>query len=98
MHHDANMRTTVTLDRDLERILRETAVRTRRPFKKVLNDLLRSAVESQSPRADVEPFVVQSRPMGLRAGIDPTGFNRLADDLEAEAFLETRSGTANLRP
>jgi hypothetical protein len=26
--------------------------------------------------------------MGLRAGLDPTGFNRLADDLEAEAFLE----------
>jgi hypothetical protein len=25
----------------------------------------------------------------LRAGLDPAGFNRLADDLEAEAFLET---------
>ncbi len=63
------MRTTVTLDRDVERILRETAVRTRKPFKKVLNDTL--------------------RPMGLRAGHDPAGFNQLADDLEAEAFLET---------
>jgi hypothetical protein len=27
--------------------------------------------------------------MGLRTGHDPTGFNRLADDLEAEAFLDT---------
>lgn len=27
--------------------------------------------------------------MGLRAGHDPAGFNQLADDLEAEAFLET---------
>jgi hypothetical protein len=25
---------------------------------------------------------------GLRAGYDPSGFNQLADDLEADAFLE----------
>lgn len=83
------MRTTVTLDRDLERMLRETAVRTRRPFKKVLNDTLRSALEGQAKIETAEPFVVNARPMGLRTGLDPTGFNRLADDLEAEAFLET---------
>lgn len=81
------MRTTVTLDRDVERLLRETAVRTRRPFKKVLNDALRLALEVQE--GDGEPFAVKARAMGLRNGIDPAGFNRLADDLEAEAFLET---------
>lgn len=79
----------MTLDRDLERILRETAVRTRRPFKKVLNDTLRSALEGQAGMQTAEPFVVEARPMGLRAGLDPSGFNRLADDLEAEAFLES---------
>jgi hypothetical protein len=26
---------------------------------------------------------------GLRAGYDPSGFPQLADDLEAESFLET---------
>ena len=78
----------MTLDRDLERILRETAVRTRRPFKKVLNDTLRGALEGQARMESAEPFVVKARPMGLRAGLDPAGFNRLADDLEAEAFLE----------
>jgi predicted nucleic acid-binding protein len=36
-----------------------------------------------------EPFVLRARPMGLRAGHHPAGFKRLADDLEAEAFLET---------
>lgn len=80
------MRTTVTLDGDLEQALREIAVRTRRPFKKVLNETLRSALEANI-RAP-EPFVVEARPMGLRPGLDPAGFNRLADDLEAEAFLE----------
>jgi hypothetical protein len=82
------MRTTVTLDRDLERILRETAVRTHRPFKKVLNDTLRSALEGQVGTKSIEPFVVQARPMRLRNGLDPAAFNRIGDDLEAEAFLE----------
>jgi hypothetical protein len=83
------MRTTVTLDRDVERILRETALRTRKPFKKVLNDTLRAGIELTAPEQKPEPFVLRSRPMGLRSGHDPAGFNRLADDLEAEAFLET---------
>ena len=83
------MRTTVTLDRDVERILRETAHRTHKPFKKVLNDTLRAGIELSTPDLKIEPFVLQTRPMGLRAGYDPAGFNRLTDDLEAEAFLET---------
>ena len=83
------MRTTVTLDDELERILRETALRTRRPFKKVLNETLRSGLENHTGTTTAEPFVVRARPMGLRSGLDPSAFNRLADDLEAEAFLET---------
>lgn len=83
------MRTTVTLDRDVEQVLRETAARTHRPFKKVLNDTLRVGIEHSTGVGPAEPFVVEARPMGLRAGYDPAGFNSLADDLEAEAFLET---------
>ena len=83
------MITTVTLDRDVERILRETAMRTHKPFKKVLNETLRAGIEQAAGIGEAEPFVLRSRPMGLRAGYDPSGFNQLADDLEAEAFLET---------
>jgi len=83
------VRTTVTLDRDVERILRETAMRTHKPFKKVLNETLRAGIEQAAGIGQAEPFVLRTRPMGLRAGHDPTGFNRLADDLEAEAFLES---------
>lgn len=79
----------MTLDRDVERILRETAVRTHKPFKKVLNETLRAGIEQAAGIGQAEPFVLRTRPMGLRAGYDPAGFNRLADDLEAEAFLET---------
>ena len=83
------MRTTVTLDRDVERILHETAVRTRKPFKKVLNDTLRVGIEQSAGMGQSEQFVLKARPMGLRAGLDPAGFNQLTADLEAEAFLET---------
>lgn len=98
MHHDAYMRTTVTLDRDVERILRETAVRTRKPFKKVLNDTLRAGIEQSTGIGQAEPFVLEARPMGLRAGHDPAGFNRLADDIKAEAFLETTRKLMEHRP
>ena len=92
------MRTTVTLDRDVERILRETAARTHRPFKKVLNDTLRVGIEQSLGIGEPEPFVLKTRPMGLRAGHDPAGFNQLADDLEAEAFLETTRKLMERRP
>jgi hypothetical protein len=43
---------------------------------------------SQKPAAAMSrPFVIQARPLGLRAGLDPAGFNQLADDLELEAVL-----------
>lgn len=92
------MRTTVTLDRDLEQILREVAVRTHRPFKKVLNDTLRSALESKLHPYTIERFVVHPKAMELRAGLDPAGFNRLVDDLEAEAYLETTRQLASHKP
>ena len=70
-------------------MLRETAARTHRPYKKVLNDTLRAGIEQTSGVRQADPFVLKARPMGLRAGHDPTGFNRMGDDLEAEAFLES---------
>lgn len=82
------MRTTVTLDRDVERILRETALRTRKPFNKVLNETLRAGIEQVSGIGQEVPFVLRLRPMGVRTGHDPAGFHRLANDLEADAFLE----------
>lgn len=45
-------------------------------------------VWAESSPARSAPFVVKARGLGLRAGIDPAGFNKLADDLEVDAFLE----------
>jgi hypothetical protein len=82
------MRTTVTLDKDVERLLKETMHRSRRGFKETLNAALRSALGAKTPAVETGSFIVKARPLGLRSGIDPAGFNKLADDLEADAFLE----------
>lgn len=78
------MRTTVTLDKDVERLLKEAMHRTRRSFKETLNRALRAALGPKPAPSDRPAFVVTARPLGLRAGIDPTSFNKLADELEAD--------------
>jgi hypothetical protein len=72
------MRTTVTLDEDVERMLRDAMHRSRKSFKETLNAGLRAGL-GIAPAA-TGPFVVEARSLGLRAGIDPAGFNKLADD------------------
>lgn len=81
------MRTTVTLDPDVERMLRDAMHRSRRSFKETLNTALRAGLSGTSSPAKRAPFVVRARALGLRAGLDPAGFNRLADELEVDAVL-----------
>jgi hypothetical protein len=88
-YHDVSMRTTVTLDRDVEPMLREAMHRSRSGFKQTLNAAIRAGLGQKTAPAASRPFVVQARPLGLRAGLDPAGFNQLADDLELKAVLET---------
>ena len=82
------MRTTVTLDKDVERLLRNAMHRSRKSFKETLNDALRAGLTGKGKQPQREPFVVKARPMGLRPGIDPTSLNKLVDELEVDAFLE----------
>lgn len=88
------MRTTVTLERDVEALLRDKAHRTRRPFKQVLNQTLRAGLAAEPSAPKAVPFVLRARPMHLKAGLDPAGFSKLGDDLEAEAFLEATRALA----
>jgi len=87
------MRTTVTLDKDVERMLREAMHRTRRSFKETLNASVRAGLTGTAPTSQGRPFVVKARPMGLRAGIDPASFGRLADELEVDAFPKKAART-----
>jgi hypothetical protein len=82
------MRTTVTLDKDVERLVRDAMHRSRRSFKETLNAALRTGLAAKPARITGPRFVVKARPMGLRTGIDPASLNKLADALEVDAFLE----------
>jgi hypothetical protein len=83
------MRTTVDLEADIKQFLREEALCTHRPFRRVLNETLRSAIAGAAQAGNFKPFVVKARAMRLRAGLDPLGFSKLSDDLEASAFLDS---------
>lgn len=82
------MRTTVTLDKDVERMLRDAMHRSRKSFKEALNEAVRAGLGTKSGSVKTKKFVVKARSLGLRTGIDTASFNRLADELEVEAFLE----------
>jgi hypothetical protein len=80
------VRTTVTLDKDVEDLLKEAMHRTRRSFKETLNAAVRAALRPVGADSNRPPFVLSARPLGLRTGIDPTSLNKLVDELEADAF------------
>ena len=84
------MRTTVTLDDDVYQALERHSRKTDQPFKKVLNDTIRSGLGlAGRPRKPDRQYRATVFDRALRPGIDPLHLNRLADDLEIEHFAET---------
>ncbi len=81
------MRTTVTLDKDAERLLRTAMHSRHKSFKETLNDAIRSGLGTKPASSRRPRFVIEARPMSLRPGIAPTGLNKLADDLEVDGIL-----------
>ena len=80
------MRTTVTLDPEVEVLLQNAMKRSGQSFEEVLNQAILKRLADEYVEPEEEPFVVAARPMGLRSGIDAGRLNALADDLEADAF------------
>ncbi len=81
------MRTTVTLDKDVERLLQAAMRRTGGSFKQTLNEAIRAGLAGRSAREKPAKFVLKARPLGLRPGVDPTSLNKLVDELEINDFL-----------
>ena len=82
------MRTTVTLDGDVERLLSDQSHRMHQSFKRTLNDAVRTALAPLSGSAEA-PFTVQPTAMGLRAGIDPADLIHQGDLYEVDEFIKT---------
>lgn len=85
------MRTTLTLDDDLARELKERARRSGQSFRQVVNDAIRTGLRGLGkPAARAARFRVEARHCGdFRPGIDPLKLNQLVDELEAEHFALT---------
>jgi len=78
-------RTTVTLDPELAAQLKELASRRKAPFETVVNDTVRAGLETV--KIVRPPYKVESRPMGLRPGVDLTHALALAAELDDEKIL-----------
>lgn len=83
------MRTTVTLDPDVEKLIRDKMHRSHQGFKMTLNDAIRKALGKSKLPANRAKFVVASRPMGVLPGIDPADLTNLDTDIEVDRFRRT---------
>ena len=82
------MRTTLTLDPDVERLLAEEVHRVRRPFKQVVNDAIRRGLAPRLSDAPARPYRAAVHRAKLRPGIDAGALNKLVDELEDETVME----------
>ena len=79
------MRTTLTIEPDVEMLLEQEVQRTRKPFKEVVNEALRRGLTRS--RARTPKVVLKVFDSRLRPGYDPRSFNKLVDELEDEAVM-----------
>ncbi len=85
-HHGANMRTTVTLDPEVNRLIQEAMRRERKNFKQTINDAIRRGLSPERVRRDREAFRVPVHHARLAPGINRGAFNRLAAELDDEGI------------
>jgi len=76
------MRTTLTLDADVAKLLREEVHRQRRPLKQVVNDALRRALAPRGPSSRPAHYRVEVHESSLQPGLDRGKLNALADEHE----------------
>jgi hypothetical protein len=77
------MRTTITLDADVHRLLQQVAHKSKRPFKQVLNELVRSSLGGSGM---AKPFAQPVYSLG-RSRIDVTKALALSADLEDQEIM-----------
>jgi hypothetical protein len=79
------MRTTLTLDDQLAKELKEVAHRAGKPFKEVVNETLRNGLSSKHARPSAKPFRLTTVSLGgVRPGVNLDKALSLADAIEDE--------------
>jgi hypothetical protein len=80
------MRTTLTLEPDVENLLREAMYRQGKSMKQTLNEAVRQGLMPAQGKAKTPVFKFPALPMG-RPLIDLTKANALAGELEDQALI-----------
>ena len=78
------MRTTVTLDRDVDEGLQKEMRRSGRGLKATINEALRRGLRLGTKLPRPPRFEVRPQALGVKPGIDLDRLNQLVDELEAD--------------
>lgn len=79
------MRTTLTLDEQIAKALKNAAHRTGKPFKQVVNETLRAGLVAAHASAKPRPYRVKPASLGgVLPGLDLRKVLRVADTLEEQ--------------
>lgn len=77
------MRTTLTLDEDVAAKLKRESRRLGKPFREVVNEMLRRGLASREPAVPRPAFRVQARDLGeLRRGLTLDDIGGLLEEVE----------------
>ena len=82
------MRTTLTLEPDVARLLKRSIAEQKVSLKRAVNDALRIGLSQRNTRKG-KPFRVKPHACGFKPGVDIYKLGQLADELEAEETLKT---------
>jgi hypothetical protein len=85
-HHDACMRTTLTLDPDVAAKAKQGAIRLRKPLKEVINAALRLGLEQVLYPPASKRYRTKPSPLGLRRGFSYDNIGELLARAEGEDF------------
>ena len=78
-----SMRTTLTLDEDLAKQLKDLAWQEGRSFNQVTNEVIRRGLSAGESQVEgVAPYRVEARVCGLKPNVDPNKLNQICDHLE----------------
>jgi hypothetical protein len=76
------VRATLTLDDDVKAKLDQEMRKSGKSFKEVVNDYLRIGLDAQARTNPPKPFVVRTRPLGLKPGLSYDNVEELIELLE----------------
>ena len=85
------MRTTLTIDPDVERLLQHEIRRTDKSLKAVVNDALRLGLGMQGKPPRGSRYKVNPHPFAFKPGVDVDRLNQLVDELEADELARQRT-------